>query len=75
MTYSTDLRYQALLIKQREHLSFEAIAKRLGVGKASVFRGSKQTKAKRTRNKPATKIYMEALKQDVEQYPDAYQYG
>ena len=74
MTYSTDLRRQALLIKQREHLSFEAIAKRFGVGKASVFRWSKQTEAKRTRNKPATKIDMEALKQDVEQYPDAYQY-
>ena len=74
MTYSTDLRRQAWLIKQREQLSFEAIAKRLGVGKASVLRCSKPTEAKRTGNKPATKIDMEALKQDVEQYPDAYQY-
>jgi len=46
----------------------------LGVGKANVFRGSKQTEAKRTRNKPATKIDMAALKQDVEHYPDAYPY-
>jgi len=53
------------------HLSFEAIAKRFSVGQARVFRRSKQIKAKRTRNKPAIKIDMEALKQDVEQYSDA----
>jgi transposase len=74
MTYSTDFRRKALSIKQREHLSFEAIAERFGVGQASVVRWSKQIQAKRTRNKPATKIDMEALKQEVEQYPDAYQY-
>ena len=74
MTYSTDLRHQALSIKQRDQLSFEAVAERFGVGRASVFRWSKQPEVKRTRHKPATKIDMEALKQDVEQYPDAYQY-
>ena len=73
MTYSTDFRRKALLIKPRDHLSFEAIAKRFDVGQASVSRWSKQIEARR-RNKPATKIDMEALKQEVEQYPDAYQY-
>ena len=62
------------MIKQRYHLSFEATAKRFGVGKISILRWSKQIEAKRTRNKSATKIDMEVLKQDVEQYPDAYQY-
>ena len=28
-----------------------------------------------TRNKPATKIDMNALEQDIHNYPDAYQYG
>lgn len=74
MTYSIDFRRKALLIKEQENLSFEAIAKRFGVGKASVFRWSKQIEAQRTRNKPATKIDMKKLKQDVELYPDAYQY-
>lgn len=74
MTYSIDFRRQALLIKQREHLSFEATAKRFGVGKMSVLRWSKQIEAQRHRQKPATKINMEVLKQDVEQDPDAYQY-
>ena len=74
MTYSIDFRRQALLIKEQEQLSFEATAKRFSVGKASVVRWSKRIEAQRTRHKPATKIDMEALKQDVEVYPDAYQY-
>jgi transposase len=74
MTYSTDFRRQALLIKQQDELSFEAIAKRFGVSQSSVFRWSKSIEAQCTRTKSATKIDMEALKQDVESYPDAYQY-
>lgn len=74
MTYSIDFRRQALLIKEQEQLSFEAIAERFGVAKSSVFRWSKQLEAQRTRPKPATKVDMEALKQEVETYPDAYQY-
>lgn len=74
MTYSTDFRQQALLIKEREKLSFTQVSERFGVGKASVFRWSKQIEAQRTRNKPATKIDMEELKKDVQRYPDAYQY-
>jgi transposase len=74
MTYSSDFRRKALLIKEQDNLSFEATAKRFGVGKMSVLRWSKQIEAQRTRHKPATKIDMEALKRDVEQYPDAYQY-
>ena len=74
MTYSIDFRRQALLIKAKEHLSFDEIAKRFGVGRASVVRWSKRIQAQHTRQKAATKIDMEALKRDVEVYPDAYQY-
>ena len=38
----------------------------------TVFRWSKNIIAKAKRNKPATKITMEALKLDVSHYPDAY---
>ena len=62
------------MITAQDKLSFEATAKRFGVGKASVVRWSKRIEAQPTRNKPATQINMEALKQDVEPYPDAYQY-
>ena len=44
------------------------------VGINRVVRWSKQLESKKTRNKPATKIDREALKRDVERYPDAYQY-
>lgn len=74
MTYSIDFRRKVLSIKEREQLSFEAIAQRFEVGKASVVRWSKDIEVRRTRQKPATKIDMEKLRQDVEQYPDAYQY-
>lgn len=74
MTYSIDFRQQVLWIKEREQLSFDEVAERFGVGRTSVVRWSKQIEAKNTRNKPATKIDMEKLKEDVEKYPDAYQY-
>ena len=74
MTYSNDFRRKALAIRDQEHLSFEETAERFGVDKSSVFRWSKRLEAKRTRQKAASKIDMEALKQDVEHYPDAYQY-
>lgn len=74
MTYSNDFRQKALTIRDQEQLSFEETAERFGVNKSSVFRWSKRLEAKRTRQKPSSKIDMEALKQDVEHYPDAYQY-
>lgn len=72
MTYSIDFRRKVLSIKEREQLSFEAIAQRFEVGKASVLRWSLEVR--RTRHKPATQIDMEKLKPDVEPYPEAYQY-
>ena len=74
MTYSIDFRRQVLMIKAKEKLTFDEIAKRFDVGRASVVRWSKRIQAQRTRNKPATKINREALKQEVERYHYAYQY-
>ena len=74
MTYSVDFREKVLLIKQKESYSFAKAAKRFDIGKASLVRWTKNIESKKTRNKPATKIDMEALKKDVEVYPDAYQY-
>lgn len=41
------------------------VAKRFGIGLASVLRWSKNLEAKTKRNKPATKINMEALRHDI----------
>lgn len=74
MTYSHDFRKKVLSIKEKESLSFAKIAKRFDIGIATVVRWAKNIESKTSRNKPATKINMEALMRDVEAYPDAYQY-
>lgn len=74
MTYSRDFRSKVIATREKEKLSMAEAAKRFDVGVASIMRWSKNIDSKLTRNKPATKIDMEALKRDVEQYPDAYQY-
>lgn len=73
MTYSLDMRQQVLKIRSEESLSMNEAAKRFGVGVASVMRWSKNIECIKKR-KRSTKIDMEALKGDVEQYPDAYQF-
>ena len=73
MTYSLDMRKKVLKIRSEEGLSMAEVAKRLRVGVASVMRWSNNIEAIKKRNR-STKIDMEALKLDVEQYPDAYQF-
>ncbi len=73
MTYSLDMRQQVLKIRREERLSMAQVAKRFGVGVASVMRWSNNVECVKKRNR-STKINMEALKLDIEQYPDAYQY-
>ena len=74
MTYSVDFRRKVLSIREQDGLTLAETATRFGVGVASVTRWLKQPEPKRTRDKPATKIDMKALADDVEVYPDAYQY-
>lgn len=74
MTYSSDFRRKVLSVRDKEGLTIAAVATRFSVGIASVTRWIKNPVAKQTRNKPATKIDMEALAQDVIDHPDAYQY-
>jgi len=54
-----------------ESLSLAKVAKRFGVGIATVVRWEKRIEAQQTRNKPATKIDMDALIQDIREHPDA----
>ena len=74
MTYSYDFREKVLKTKAKEGLGFGEVAARFCVGIASVVRWSKKLESQKTRHKPATKVDMEALKKDIEAYPDAYQY-
>jgi transposase len=74
MAYSIDFRRKVLEIKERDGLSLEEAALRFSISESSVFRWSKRLEPCRTRNKPATKIDMDALAHDVEQNPDAFQH-
>jgi len=74
MTYSLDFRQRVLKIRQEENLSIEAAAIRFGVGKASVMRWLVELEPKKTRNKPATKINMTVLQEDVANNPDSFHY-
>jgi hypothetical protein len=44
------------------------------ISMATLFRRSQKIDPQRTRDNPPIKIDMEALKKDVEDYPDAYHY-
>lgn len=71
MTYSVDFRRHILSYKRKYKLSYAATAKHFEVGKASLVRWSKRLMPKLKRNKPATKIDMKRLAQDVHDHPSA----
>lgn len=72
MTYSLDFRRHILKIKAEEQLSYDETSLRFKISKSSLVRWNKGLEPKKTRNKPATKIDMDALKADVMIYPDSY---
>ena len=73
MSYPIEFRKKVLEIREKKKLSIEKTAVMFEIGKATIQRWLKKIEPCKTRNKPATKIDMEALKQDVIDYPDAYQ--
>jgi len=72
MCHSLDFRKRVMRLKEMEGLTFEATSRRFGIGIRTLFRWQLRIEPKMQRNKPATKIDMEALKKDVEESPDAY---
>lgn len=74
MTYSIDFRSKVLKVKQKEGLSFSEVADRFGISRAAVFRWSKNITGSNKRNRPWKKLDREALKRDIEIYPDSYSY-
>jgi len=72
MTYSLDFRKRVMKIKEEKNLTFEKVSERFGIGIRTLFRWQKRIEPKIKRNKPATKIDMNKLREDVKHYPDAY---
>ena len=72
MTYSLDFRRKVFEVKEKEKLSYRETVRLFNLSLATLTNWTKQLIPCSTRNKPATKIDMEALKKDVEDFPDAY---
>lgn len=74
MTYSIDFRKKVLEIRKEKGLSIIEASKLFKISPTSIVKWNKRLEAKIGRNKPATKIDMEALKKDVRENPDSYHY-
>lgn len=72
MSYSLDFRKRVMKIKEEKRLTFEKTSKRFGIGIRTLFRWQKEIEPKLKRNKPATKVDMEKLKNDIKDHPDSY---
>ena len=74
MAYSLDFRLQVFKVKQKEALTFQEVSDRFDIPIRTLFRWQRRIKPKTKRNKPSTKINMDALAKDVENNPDHYQH-
>lgn len=73
MTYPLKFRQHLLSVKESEGLSLKATSERFFVGVASLSRWIRKIEPQTTRHKPATKLDMDALAEDVRVDPDADQ--
>lgn len=74
MAYSLDFRQRVFKIKKKEGLTFQELSDRFEIPIRTLFRWQKRMEPKVKRDKPATKVDMEALRKDVEDHPDRFQY-
>ena len=72
MCYSLDFRQKVLSVRAKDNLTLATTAKRFDVGIASISRWLKRIEVKPTRNKPAVKINMQRLQEDLDAYADSY---
>lgn len=72
MTYPLSYRQQVFAHKEKKGLTFEQTGALFDVPIRTLFRWQRKLEPCTRRNKPATKINMQALAEDVNQYPDAY---
>ena len=73
MAYSRDFRRKVLAVRNKEGLTIAEAAARFDVGSASVVRWIKNVERK-PQGARRRKIDLEALRQDVMDYPDSYQH-
>ncbi|MCF7566871.1 IS630 transposase-related protein [Sabulilitoribacter arenilitoris] len=74
IAYSLDFREQVFKVKQKEQLTFQELSDWFGIPIRTLFRWQQRIEPKTNRIKPSTKIDMEVLRKDIQNYPDRYQY-
>lgn len=74
MAYSLDFRQRVFKIKEKEGLTFQELSDRFEIPIRTLFRWQRRIEPKVKRDKPSTKIDMDALRKDVEDHPDRFQY-
>ena len=74
MAYSLDFRKQVFKVKQTEKLTCLEVSDRFGLSIGTLLRWQQRIIPKTKPNKPSTKLNMEALRKDVEDNPDHFQY-
>jgi len=74
MTYPIEFRKKVFATKDKYDLTFEQTSERFDIPIRTLFRWQNKMEPCTTRNKPATKIDMEALAKDLESAPDDYQW-
>lgn len=62
MSYSIDFRRQVFWIKEQESLTFQETSDRFGIPMRTLFRWQERIEPITKRNKPSTKVGMEALR-------------
>ena len=60
--------------KEKHQLTFEQTSKHFDINIATLFRWKKRLEPCVTRNRPAIKVNMDALKKEIEDFPDDYQW-
>jgi transposase len=74
VTYSLDFRKKVLSVKKKENLSIRKVAERFDIAYSSICLWLKKLEPIKKRKRTAYKIDMDALKRDIKEHPDAYQY-
>ena len=73
MSYEEEFRKKVLQIKSKHGLTIEETARLFEIGKSTVQRWLQRVKSLKSTGRPR-KLCLEALKRDVDAYPDGYQY-
>jgi len=74
MAYSLDFRQKVFAYKEKHQLTFEQTSQHFEINIATLFRWQNKLTSSIGQNRTAYKIDMDALKEDVEKFPDDYQW-